>query len=415
VYVADTKVSSNHIVNAVAFDNGEIIACRAGGNVVKIANDGTESVLLHIDNVGEWRLCWKDSNNNVYVSPHGSFGGSVALSDRGLYRLANGGSQFVKVLELYNPSSSDTPVTQNNDDTIWTMCEDCDGYLYAGVYCHSVRYAPRLYRSTDGGTTWVDYHNFLPDSPGARHVHCIEYNQYNNALYCILGEVNTVYKSTDKGNTWTDLNTPCEDAKGTTLTPVKDGIIIGSDSAYECIMSKLYSDDITVKSKSAIWADIVFAVRVSDVTGWIYAFCRVDSSVNVTDYMPPLNALTSASALENWIESDPSHLSDWEEYRERVKDFYPDDSIRPTHFAIQRSQDNGETWEVIYRESIPGTNPDGVISAGWFKNGECLCSRYIGGQPVNPLVISEGKHKYTQSGIDLSGEIFSKTLNNNIL
>ena len=70
-YNADDKKESNFIVNAVAYPNGEIIACRAGsGQVVKIANDGTETVLLTIANAQDWRGVFMDSNLNVYVSPH---------------------------------------------------------------------------------------------------------------------------------------------------------------------------------------------------------------------------------------------------------------------------------------------------------------------------------------------------------
>ena len=87
-YSGDSKSNSNYIVNAVAYPNGEIIAARAGGAVVKIALDGTETTLLTISNAQDWRGVFMDSSLNVYVSPHSStFSPGVAMIDRSLYRL----------------------------------------------------------------------------------------------------------------------------------------------------------------------------------------------------------------------------------------------------------------------------------------------------------------------------------------
>lgn len=411
VYEGDTKKTSNYIVNAVVYPNGEIIAARQGGTIVKIALDGTETTLLTINGASDWRGLFMDSNLNVYASPHASVGsgGDFAMTDRGLYKLAYGSDSFVKVISLYNPSSTDTPETQPNDDTIWTMCEDADGYLYGGVYCHTQRFAPRIYRSADGGNTWVDYFDFLSILPRGHHVHCIIYNVYNNALYAIIGEVNTILKSTDHGQTWTNLNLECEGGKGTAMIAVPDGVIIGSDIAYELIMSKMNVDENKITTRGRVWANTCFGIRRSDVTGWIYAFGKIDSSVNSTSYMPPVSAISDAAALQSWKDSSPEHLSQWEKYHNYTKDIYPDDCIRPQHFAILVSKDNGNTWEVAYREQVASTEANGIWCVGYFKNGECLCGRFIGRQVQKPLVISEGKHKYSGNGIDLDGEIFIRT------
>ena len=411
VYEGDTKKTSNYIVNAVVYPNGEIIAARQGGTIVKIALDGTETTLLTINGASDWRGLFMDSNLNVYASPHASVGssGGIAMTDRGLYKLAYGSDSFVKVISLYNPSSTDTPETQPNDDTIWTMCEDAYGYLYGGVYCHTQRFAPRIYRSADGGNTWVDYFDFLSILPSGHHVHCIIYNEYNNALYAIIGEVNTILKSTDHGQTWTNLNLECEGGKGTAMIAVPDGVIIGSDGAYELTMSKMIVDETKITTRGRVWANTCFGIRKSDVTGWIYAFGKIDSSVKLTSYMPPISAISDASALQSWKDSSPEHLSQWEKYHNYTKDIYPNDCIRPQHFAILVSKDNGNTWEVAYREQVSSTSANGIWCVGYFKNGECLCGRFIEGQVKKPLVISEGKHKYSGNGVDLDGEIFIRT------
>lgn len=414
VYEGDSKSSSiNYIVNAVIYPNGVIIAARTNATIVKIDLDGTESTLLTLTgNNTDWRGLFMDSNLNVFASPHASLG-SLNMTDRGLYKLSYGESSFKKVISLYDTSSDDTYETQKNDDTIWTMCEDADGYLYAGVYCHTKRYAARIYRSTDKGNTWVDYYDFNQILPTGHHVHCITYNPYNNSLYAIIGEINTIIKSSDHGTTWTNLNARCEGDKGTAMIATPTGMIIGSDGAYELTMSKLLADDKTIVTCGRVWANTCFGTRRSDVTGWIYAFGKIDSSVNSLMYMPPLEAITDSSILESWkngtynsMEAKPQMLSQWQSYHDKVKDIYPEDCVRPQHFAILVSRDDGNTWEVAYREKVPSTKANGIWCVGTFRNGECVCGRFIDSLPQKPLIISDGKHCYNENGI--INELFNK-------
>ncbi len=408
MYDGDTKSASNFINNAVIYPDGVIIAARANATIVRIALDGTETTLLALTgNNTEWRGLFMDSNLNVYASPHATLG-SLKMTDRGLYKLAYGANSFTKVISLYDPNSQDTPVTQQNDDTIWTMCEDAGGYLYAGVYAHTTRPSPRIYRSTDGGDTWVDLFDFSTLAPTGKHIHTINYNEFNDALYAIVGEVNTIFKSTDKGTSWTNLNVQCEGGKGTAMLAVPDGIIIGSDSAYSLIMSKLYRDT-KVDTKGRFWANTCFGIRRSDVTGWIYAFGKIDSSVNSTDYMPPIGAITDPVELQTWINSSPTHLAEWQAYNNDVKGIYPDDAIRPQHYAVIRSKDNGETWECVYRGPVSSAAANGIWCIGYFRNGECLAGRIVGNSVIQPIIISEGKHKYGANGLNLDGEILVRT------
>ena len=293
------------------------------------------------------------------------------------------------------------------------MCEDADGYLYAGVYCHTKRYAARIYRSTDKGDTWTDYYNFNQILPTGHHVHCITYNPYNNSLYAIIGEINTIIKSSDHGTTWTNLNARCEGDKGTAMIATPTGMIIGSDGAYELTMSKLLADDKTVVTCGRVWANTCFGTRRSDVTGWIYAFGKIDSSVNSLMYMPPLEAITDPSILESWkngtyssMEAKPQMLSQWQSYHDKVKGIYPEDCVRPQHFAILVSKDDGNTWEVAYREKVSSIAANGIWCVGTFRNGECVCGRFIDSLPQKPLIISDGKHCYNENGI--INELFNK-------
>lgn len=422
-YDVDSKVSTNHITNAVAYPDGTIIACRQN-NVVKIAKDGTEKTLLTIANSWDWRGMFIDSNNNVYVSPHNTLSSiSLSMADRGLYKLPYGGDTFTKVISLYNTESLIQTETQENDDTIWTMCEDSKGNLYAGVYAHSIRANPSIYRSSDGGNTWLMVCNMLDkgyvvsgDKRGKpMHIHCITYNQYNNALYCLVGEVNSIYKSTDLGITWQDLNVYVENAKGTTIIAVPDGMLIGSDGITEGVISKLYVDDKTIRTVGKMWHAEFFAMRKSDITGYIYGFTKIESSINKADKYPPITANTDSSVLDSWKSSASSgKVKSWEQYNQFVAQYYTHDSIHPTNAAIVVSRDNGESWEVIYKKDTNSSRDIGmgIFCVGYFRNGECLCGIAVENEGkqnfTNPVVISEGPCQYNSDGIDVSGKIFGK-------
>jgi hypothetical protein len=413
-YLGDTKSNSGYICNAIAYDDGVIIAARSNGTVVRIGYSGTEETLLSLTgSLFDWRCLWMDSNENVYASPHASWG-EMNVADRGLYRLAKGGPSFTKVLNLYDPSSQVIAEAQNNDDTIWTMCEDADGNLYAGVYAHTVRANPAIYKSTDGGLTWTYVFNFNTAglTANGKHIHTIIFSKWQNALYCIVGEVNTIFKSTDGSETWTDLHVTLT-VKCSSMLATEYGIFIGSDGAYNCDIDILYPDDTTHKKVYRGWANTVFAIRQSDVTGILYAFTKIDSSVNSLAYYPPVVALTDPDEITAWLASEAAtYKAKWQAYHDSVIDIYPDDSIRPQHYSIIASRDGGMTWSPVKVFSCASTAANGCWTTGFFINGECLTGRMENGASIKPVVISEGKHKYVSDGCDLSGEIFVRTNTN---
>lgn len=520
-YNADDKKSSDYIVNAVAYPNGEIIACRSGsGQVVKIANDGTETVLLTIANAQDWRGVFMDSELNVYVSPHSSqFSPAISNSDRGLYKLPYGGNSFTKVIKLchdvyvtkwaantryavndvvfdnltsifyvcktahtsgnaidltkfntipawtknhayaigdlviyrkifyrciYAHTSGSSMNTYafdalteyiDNDDTIWTMCEDALGNLYAGVYAHSLRDNPSVYFLQKGQTKWFLCHNFimcgtLPASTystAPQHVHCINYNEYDRKLYAAVGETNTIVYSTDRGFSWTDMHIPCTYGQPTYVMGVKDGLLIGSDGHYACGVAKLTTDGKLLKHSGRTAPGFIFNIRRSDITGWLYAFTRIDNVVGDITKCPPVEAITDSSALNAWkadANTDPTYLAWWEDYNKWASVYYPEDAIRPQNSVMMVSRDEGETWEVFktIKCSQNYASICGFITVGYFRDGECLvgCLLPVEGTMnqmafVQPIVVSEGKKKRTASGFDLTGEIFIKTNSSNIV
>ena len=416
IYEADNKKSEGYIVNAIAYQYGTIIACRSNGKVVRIENTGSEVELLSLEGTNfEWRGLYMDSNENVYASPHAS-NGSMNVEDRGLYKLEKNANTMTKVLALYDTSSSFAPATEDNDDTIWTMCEDGNGVLYAGVYAHTKHNNPTVYRSQDGGNTW----SVLVKFSTGKHIHSIVYSEWQDSLYCIVGEVNTIWKM-PIGGSWTNLNVNLT-TKGSALLPTENGLLIGSDDAYNCDIDLLENDDITHHKVFRGWANTIFAIRQSDKTGYIYAFTKIDSSVSSQNYYPPLSAFVKSNKVDLWsaIKTWKNSVSDtvwknWKNYHDSICDTYPDDSIIPTHYGILVSKDGGFTWEILKRFDVAQfPKAFGFWTTGYFRNGQCLTGVYNDNGYDKPLVISECKHNYTEGGIDITGEIFSKTNTSNI-
>lgn len=418
LYNADTSANSDHIVNALAYKDGTIIAARSEGTVERINNDGTIDTLLTITGyLMDWRLMWMDSDENVYVSPHATRG-SMTLSQRGLYRLEKGENAFVKVISLYDSGSSVPTEAEENNDTIWTMCEDDNGNLYAGVYAHSIHANPAIYKSTDGGITWAYFFNFNTAglTTDGRHMHTVIYSKWQKALYAIVGEINKIWKSTNGGSTWTDIGVTLPYDKGSSMLALPYGILIGSDGAYQCAVNLLYPDDKTYKTVYVGWANTVFAIRRSDLTGFIYAFCKIDSSALSQKYFPPYSVLSltgaaQEAAIQAWRVSDANPVYDrWKEYHDDMVDKFPEDAIIPTHYAILISRDGGRSFEVLKKYDSAESGPDGFWTTGQFINGEVLTGHYTTtGGYINPVVISEGKHNYGADGCDLEGEIFIRT------
>jgi hypothetical protein len=523
-YRGDDKVNTSNIVNAVSYPDGTIIACRDNGTVVKIDKNDNETTMLTVSAGWDWRGCFIDSNNNVYVSPHKSAGSGTLLADRGLYRLGYNENSFTKVVSLYHSeaecgvmiypvpwgftsdydfisgnlyyngilyrctesytgrsintskcevveiddwssshsyskgdfveydnnswvcntahTSSSTfdstkwyPLTtcMQNDDTFWTMCEDRHGYLYAGVYSHTKRPNPTIYCSKDGGNTWYiacntlheGYAKHLPMDEGEpMHIHCVFYNEYNDTLCALIGEINDMFVSNDFGESWSRANVRHEDYKDTVGIAVPDGIILGNDHYHEGIITKFYADG-RIKTVGKLWHAEFFGLRKSDVTGWIYAFSKIETSINnnITAF-PPYAAINDQAVLNEWLsQRTEGEIRRWEMYKDYVEAHYDHDYIHPINAVIMVSKDNGESWEVIYKfdtsEGGEHRSGPGIFCVGYFRNGECLCGITKGGADglhfVNPVIISESKHKYTDDGLDLSGEIFIKTNNSSII
>ena len=86
-----------------------------------------------------------------------------------------------------------------------SMAEDSNGYLYAGAYTVGPHAFASVFKSTNGGESWI---NVYYDA-GARHIHNVAVDLANDYVYAVVGDVRvneswTAYtmRSVDGGATW---------------------------------------------------------------------------------------------------------------------------------------------------------------------------------------------------------------------
>ena len=385
------------IDRCISYPDGTLFYSNGANKIIRVNPNNTEVEVLTLENAIGFIMIWMDSNYNIYVSP--TISDNTYSSITGVYKLAYGESTFNHVLRLYNPESDVPSEVNPNTFSVWTMTEDLEGNLYAGVYGQP--HCPYLYKSTDRGNTWFFLKDMFEYSPG-KHIHFIEYNRYDNALYCTVGEINRLLRSVDGGETWVNMNVTLEKMKSCSIWCVEDGIILGSDYGYHGMMYKVYADG-SYRTTAKFFANAIFSIRESDTTGWLYAFGVIDAATNSLDWYPPLSAIDDPTVLQEWIDSNPVHLEEWQEYYNDMINRYPEDAIRPQHSAILISKDRGESWEVLCKIDGQSTG-----MGGYFRNGECG----VATTSNKTFVISEGKHNYGTDGVNLSNELIYKALNN---
>lgn len=401
VYVTTGQGTSKFFASPVVYNDGRVIYMDANGKIKRRNLDGTDTLLLEFPITCPMRMIWMDSNQNVYVSPSIS---SEYAEYNGLWRLAYNTDSFTHVLSLYDPNSDIDSLKVRNTYSVWTMTEDREGHLYAGGYGNPL--CPYLFVSNNGGSTWFLRKDMSTVVEGGIHIHFIAYNKYDNALYCTVGEKNYLLRSYDGGYSWEDMNVTLEKAKSCSICIVDDGIILGSDWAYHGMLYKVYPDG-SYRTTTKFWANAIFAIRQSDLTGYLYAIGVIDAAVSSTAWYPPAEAIDDPTVLQTWIDSNPSRLAEWMEYYNSVISVWPDDAIRPQHSAILISKDKGETWEILLRMD-GGTR--GVF--GIPKNGELSFNM---ASAAETYVISEGKKKYTAQGIDCEGDVLIKLNDINVV
>ncbi len=143
----------------------------------------------------------------VYLGAMGKLFGKN--SERGLYRSTNGGTTWENKLFISDSTGCiDVAINPTNPNIVyaamWERIRRPDRRSYGGPTCG-------LYRSIDGGETWTELTNGLPNnSPNVGRIGISISTSSPNIIYSIyadnIGYFAGVYKSTNNGDSWTRTN-----------------------------------------------------------------------------------------------------------------------------------------------------------------------------------------------------------------
>ncbi|MCZ6595310.1 MAG: hypothetical protein O6943_10425, partial [Bacteroidetes bacterium] len=146
-----------------------------------------------------------DNTNEVYVGVLGALWSDS--EDRGVYKTTDGGKTWSKILYI-NPSTGAADVIMDPINpnilyaSMWEFRRSAWAFTSGGPNS-------ALYKSTDGGATWIKIHNGFPSGDLGRITIAIAPSD-SNILYSVLETddktKNGLWKSTDAGQNWEHLN-----------------------------------------------------------------------------------------------------------------------------------------------------------------------------------------------------------------
>lgn len=151
------------------------------------------------------------NSNTIYAATMGS--PFTASTNRGLYKTTNGGTTWSQLLFINDTTGViDLIMDPNDENTLYaasfTRMRTSERSTYHSTQC-------KIYKTTNGGTSWTTLSGGLPTGDIGRIGLAISATN-SNVLYAIIASASSsvegVYKSTDGGTTWitknsTDLET----------------------------------------------------------------------------------------------------------------------------------------------------------------------------------------------------------------
>ena len=211
--IGDIEISENN-TETIWVGTGEVNAgggslAYDGNGVFKSTNAGITWQSKGLPNVGSISKIVIDPDNDdaVFVSAMGP----VFRNDtnRGVYKSVDGGDTWEQKLFVSDSTGIiDMAIHPTNGDIIYAASWE---RIRRPQYRHYGGETSRLYRSLDGGDTWIEMTNGLPSLPSEKGRISIAISESNpEVLYSryadATGNIQGVYKTVDGGDVWTEVN-----------------------------------------------------------------------------------------------------------------------------------------------------------------------------------------------------------------
>ncbi len=179
-----------------------------GNGVYKSIDEGSSWQHIGLEEIG--------SVGRVVISPNSADIAYVAAmgylfennNQRGVFKTIDGGENWEQKLYLNDSTGAvDLAIHPNNPDTIyaamWQRVRRLEYYVYGGESCG-------IFRSYDGGESWVELDNGLPTGNNVGRIGIGISQSDPNVLYAIYadrtGYFEGLYKSEDGGDSWEQTN-----------------------------------------------------------------------------------------------------------------------------------------------------------------------------------------------------------------
>ncbi len=211
--IGDIEISKSNN-NLIYVGTGEV---NAGGGSLVYDGDG---IYKSIDGGTTWQskgLPYIGSVGKIVLDPNNdntAFVGAMGplfrnSNNRGVYKTINGGDSWEQVLFVSDSTGVvDMAIHPANGDIVyaasWERIRRPNNRQYGGI-------TSGIYRTTDGGSNWVELTNGLPSLASQKGRISIAISQSNpNVLYTryadATGNIQGVYKTTNGGDSWTAVN-----------------------------------------------------------------------------------------------------------------------------------------------------------------------------------------------------------------
>lgn len=177
--------------NTVSVGDGFYKTTDAGDNWVKIGGlDSTE----HISKV----IIDPKNSSVIYVAAPGPLFNNS--KHRGLYKSTDAGKTFEKILFINDKTgAADVAVDPTNTNIVYATTWEFRRTPYS---FNSGGAGSSIYKSTDGGKTWKEIINGLPQKPLGRSAIALAPSAPDNLIAIVEAEKTGLYISADGGETW---------------------------------------------------------------------------------------------------------------------------------------------------------------------------------------------------------------------